>query len=79
MRDYSIFNPSGSERSMPLPALQWDSQVTMACKVEDLSQIALQNYRLVEGLDEPDKNLVNIILTFAQLDHTIQHEFSMAE
>ena len=41
----------------------------MTYQLEDLRSINLVNYRLIESLDDPDENLITVILTFAQLDH----------
>ena len=49
--------------------MQWDSQVTMTYKLVDLRSIHLLNYRLIESLDDPDENLITVVLTFAPLNH----------
>ena len=43
----------------------------MIFRLEDLRQINLMNYRLIECLDDPENNLITVALTFATLDDTI--------
>ena len=44
----------------------------MAFRLENLRQISMLNYRLIESLENPDENLITVALIFAELDHTNQ-------
>ena len=48
----------------------------MTFRLEDLRQINLMNYRLIECLDDPENNLITVALTFATLDDTILPEIT---
>ena len=43
----------------------------MTFRLEDLRQINLMNYRLIECLEDPENNLITVALTFAALDDAI--------
>ena len=43
----------------------------MTFKLEDLREIHLLNYRLIESLDDPEENLITVALTFAPLNHSM--------
>ena len=64
-RDYGPFTCKPNERSKPIPVVQWDSQITFARPIEALSEIQIVNFNLISSLEDPDENLVMIVLNFA--------------
>ena len=66
-----MFSVTPGENGKPLPQILWDSQITNAQRLSNLKEIHLINYRLIEGLAEPDEDLVTVSLLFAEVNHDI--------
>ena len=64
LRDYGKFICGPDERSRPIPAMRWDSKVTYVRSIEYLKEIHIVNFNLISSLEDPDENLVSIVLIF---------------
>ena len=69
IRDYCEFNLHPADTSRPIPSVQWDSQVTNAYRINNLREIHLLNYKLIQGLPDAEENLCTILLIFAEVNY----------
>lgn len=70
-RNYAMFSVQPGENGKPLPQVLWDSQITNAQRLSNLKEIHLMNYRMIEGLEDPDEDLVTVSMLFAEINHDI--------
>jgi len=67
LRDYGKFTAKPDERSRPIPIMRWDAKVTFVRSIEYLKEIQIVNFNLISSLEDPDENLVTIVLIFRNL------------